>query len=195
MKQFLLHKKFEWKLYLYCFTIPPLHWDALGVRRLLCKVYLNSMTHYIIQVGNFFGSFFFICISFGHGFENDSVVFRVNFQLFFLPLQLGFAFLNASGFTPIIKYLNIWQTVPLFAVPQGPSYQCSTNMPFWHQSGHFLSFSVSLIIFNFGNFRRARPNSFLPKKYMNTFPHLVFSPFSGHLLFLDCLMMCCSECL
>lgn len=26
------------KLYLYCSTIPPLHWDALGATRLPCKV-------------------------------------------------------------------------------------------------------------------------------------------------------------
>lgn len=49
---------------------------------------LNSMTHYIIQMGNFFGSFFSICLyfyiflkSFGHGFgHNCNKVLGVNFQ-------------------------------------------------------------------------------------------------------------------
>lgn len=51
---------------------------------------LNSMTHYIIQMGNFFGSFFSICLylffftffkSFGHGFGHDcNKVLGVNFQ-------------------------------------------------------------------------------------------------------------------
>lgn len=42
---------------------------------------------------------------------------------------------------------------------------------------------------------QAQKNIFLPKKYTSTFPHSVFSSFASHLLFLDCLTMCCSECL
>lgn len=157
------------------------------------------MTHYIIQVGNFFGSFFFICISFlllrsfGHGLGNHNhKVFGVNFQSFFYP---------CNGFDIFQCIWSDTEWIALKHLTGGPFYHCSTisltGRSIWQQSDSVLSSSLPQITSDAGNSRWARPEIFflLPKKYISASPHSVFSPLSSRLLFLDCLTICCSECL
>lgn len=79
---------------------------------------LNSMTHYIIQMGNFFGSFFSICLyfyiffkSFGHGFgHNCNKVLGVNFQC---PCNIFFFFVCF-----VLLLLLILHSLAYFSAPQ-----------------------------------------------------------------------------
>lgn len=141
---------------------------------------LNSMTHYIIQMGNFFGSFFSICLyfyiflkSFGHGFgHNCNKVLGVNFQC---PCNIFF-------------FLCMFCFVTAFNSALIGLFQCSTtNWPVW----------ICLPNLTYpGKSTRAKSFFFLlPKKYTRTSPFPFFSPFLSRLLFLDCFTICCSECL
>lgn len=95
MKQSLDHAKtVTGKLSLYCSTpIPPLHWNALGARRLPCKVSVWTAWHttsskwgIFLEVSSFLCISFLLLRSFGHGLGNHNhTVFGMNSQSFFCP--------------------------------------------------------------------------------------------------------------
>lgn len=137
---------------------------------------LNSMTHYIIQMGNFFGSFFclFILIFLSHlVMDLDTTTLRCWEGIFSAPATV-FDFLNAFNCALIGLFISAAQLT-------GLSDNSQNLFSFLH-----LSWKI----------HRSQDNFFfLPKKYMSTSPFPVFSPFLSRLLFLDCLTICCSECL
>lgn len=198
MKQSLVQKSFNGKLYLYCSTIPLLHWDALGARRLPCKVSVWTAWHTTLSKwGIFLEVSSFMCISFGHIFgNNDPVVFGVNFQLFFCPCNC-------------LEFLCIWSYTccKVFKHLTGFACICSSSWPFLIRAPrfHYLTpVRYCPLFFTISNNRwcwkfqrsQAKKYFFLPKKYMSIFPPILFSLLSSsRLLFLDCLTICCSECL
>lgn len=149
---------------------------------------LNSMTYHIIQVGNFFGSFSFTCL-FHLVVDLETLTLWCSFSAP-LQLQLGSCI-----------FCILWQALPVFAVPPPLPplfYECSTislTGLSWHSSS-----SPPQITSRCWKLQRSQAKNylfFLPKKYMSVFPHSVFSLslLSRHVLFLDCLTICCSECL
>lgn len=142
---------------------------------------LNSMTHYIIQMGNFFGSFFSICLYFYIFFlshlvmDLDIIAIRCWEWIFSAPATFFF-------------FLCMFCFVTAFNSALIGLFQCSTtNWPVW----------ICLPNLTYpGKSTRAKSFFFLlPKKYTRTSPFPFFSPFLSRLLFLDCFTICCSECL
>lgn len=201
MKQSLFAKSFNGKLYLYCFTIPPLHWDALGARRLPCKVSVWTAWH---TISSKWGIFLEVSSLYVFHLVMDLEIMI----LWCLEGKFNFFSAPATGFCIFCIFLCVWsytyckvfkhiQALPVFAVPDGPFYQCSTiSLTSVSDTSQILSSLLSQITSDAGNSRGATPKKiFLPKKYLSIFPHPVFSPLSSRLLFLDCLTICCSECL
>lgn len=180
-----------------------MHWDALGATRLPCKVSVwtawhttSSKCRIFLEVSSLYVSHVVIDLE-----KMTLWCFGVNYQLFSFAPATGFCiFFIHLILTLSVKCSSIWQALPVFAVCHGPLLSVLhdfSDWPVWHQSDSVFSFSPSQITSDAGNSRRAKPKQFffLPKKYMSVFPHSVFSPHSSRLLFLDCLTICCSECL
>lgn len=183
-----------------CSTIPPLHWDALDARRLHVRFLSEQHDTLHHPSGEFFWKFLlYMCFLFYFFKVIWSWIWKLWPQGVWIelsvPLQLGFCLFNPFDCTLIVKWSNISQALPVFSVPYGPFYDCSTtNRPMWHHSESVLSSSLSQTTSYPRKSRRSKPFFFLPKKYMSTFP-FPFSLLSSRLLFLDCLTICCSECL
>lgn len=122
------------------------------------------MTHYIIQVGNFFGSFFIYLVLDLE--NNDPVVFGVNFQFFLCPpcnlVLCIFLFLNAL--------------IGLYCARSGPFLSALHNIRFCPFLLHLSQITSD------AEFQRSQAKKyqfFLPKKYKKApSPILFFSPIS-----------------
>lgn len=177
MKQSLVHKKKKsGKLCLCCSTIPPLHWDALGARRLPCKVSVWTAWHTTSSKwGIFLEVFFLICFSFGRRFGNNNPVsLRENLQLF-LCSGNWVLYIFCNAFDSRIRIVKV-------AVPCGPFYQRSTtNRPIWHQSDPVLSSSLSQTTSAPENSSRAKKIFFFfsSKKIHEHLPPILFLSLLG----------------
>lgn len=163
------------KLYLYCSPIPPLHWNALGARRLPCKVSVWTAWHttsskwgIFLEVSSFICISFLLLRSFDHGLGNHNhKVFEVNsLNPFSAP---------AAGL--IWHLLNSALTFGRRPPPLLSVFYNFTKWPFWHQ------IQIRRLLFTSSNILRwwkfytsqARKYFFFFQKNTSASPPILFS--------------------